>query len=301
MSENFPKQPEEKPAEPEKEKPESGMLAEGERVDSFVKLVETSLRLSFKEIIVNGTENLELIPPNRRVIFAPTHLSDSDVPLTISAVGKRFHVAVGDASTHHKFSENTPAWLANQITGPENFYPIKHQKDEKGVERGSINPEDFETMQKPLEERKAMILAAYFKGGHGWELPSKGGYGAVYLAEIANALIVPVAVNIKSKEQVGMGGGGALKTLLKRPNAEVNIGKPLDLPKIEGMERMAEILKKKKTTKLSTEEVQEFHRLSKALREHSDTLMEHLANLLPKEKQGPWKAEDERKTDKDML
>lgn len=249
------------------------------------------MRLAFRNIEVKGEENLDALPPDRHVIFAPTHLSDSDVPLTIAEIGKRFHVAVGDASTHHKATENTSAWLANQVVGPDNFYPVQHEKNEEGFERGSFDPEDFEAMQKAFEEDKAIVLSAYFRSGHGWELPPKGGYGAVYLADRADALIVPVAVNVRSEKQVGMGGiASSLTTALRRPGAEISIGMPLDLPKIEGLERMGEMLKKRKAGgSLSPEEKEEFRRLSEELRARSNALMEKLAEMLPEERRGKWK------------
>lgn len=270
--------------------PRSGALREGEKPDLMIKMVDLLIGRNFNKVEVKGEENLELIPRDRKVIFVPTHLSDFDVPMTISVIGKHFHVSVGDASTHHKITENTGAFFGNTLvnlaTLRKNFYPVEH-RNKDGVEKGKFNPEDFEGMKEIFEQDKSLVISAYYKGGQGWELPDKGGYGAVYLAEMEDALIVPVAVNIRSEEQIGM-GNTKLKTLMKKPDAEVSIGVPVELEDIPGIERIKEIMEKRKSEKLSHDEVEEFHRLRLDLRDKSDLLMGKLAELLPEEKRGRW-------------
>ncbi|MFH0851994.1 MAG: hypothetical protein V1845_00065 [bacterium] len=265
----------------------SGLLENQEKPAAIVKKLEYFLKAQFGKIEVNGQENLDLIPRDRRVIFASTHLSNFDVPISIYSVGQHFRLLIGDASTHSKFSENPTGYIGNRLAGKENFVPIKHKKDEKGVERGRFNPEDLENLKTAFEEKKALMMSVYYSGEEKNNLPDKGGYGAVYLAEIADALIVPVAVDIKSKEKTEM-QKNVVKAILSFPDVQVNIGKPIELPKIEGIEGLKEIWEKRKTDKLSKEETEEFHSLSQQLREQSDLVMKKLAELLPKEKRGKW-------------
>jgi len=281
------------PENKEETKPQqnvSGLLENQEKPEAIVKKLEYFLKAQFGKIEVKGRENFDLIPKDRHVIFAPTHLSNFDVPISIYSVGQHFRLMVGGASTHLKFSENPTGFIGDRLAGKENFIPIKHKKDEKGVERGRFNPEDLENLKTAFEEKKALMVSAYYSGEEKNSLPDKGGYGVVYLAEIADALIVPIAVDIKSKEKTEM-QKNIVKAIFSFPDAQVNIGKPINLPKIEGIERLKEIWGKRKTDRLSKEETEEFHRLSQQLREQSDLVMKKLAELLPEEKRGKWASE----------
>ncbi len=271
--------------EGEQEQPAaSGRMREGEKPDSFVNKIELLVKANFREITERGEENLDRIPPDRRVIFATTHSTNSDVPIALSVIGKKFHLAVGDASTHRKFAESPVAFVGTKIVGEEHFYSVQHKK-QKGVERGLFDPEDFENMEGAFESGKAVMLSAYYHGRYESELSERGGYGAVYLAQIADALIVPVAVDIKSSE---LGEKSDVKLLMERPNVDVVIGEPIELPKIDGIERIKAILEKRKEGRLSREDLLEFRQLANELRERSDMLMQDIANLLPEEKRGKW-------------
>lgn len=265
----------------------SGLLGDQEKPEAIVKKLDYFLKTQFGKIEINGQENLDLIPRDRRVIFTPTHLSNFDVPISIYSVGKHFRLMIGDASTHSKFSENPAGFIGSRLAGKENFVPIKHKKDKKGVERGRFDPDDLENLKTAFEERKALMISAYYSGEEKNNLPDKGGYGAVYLAEIADALIVPVAVDIKSKEKTEM-QKNVVKAIFSFPDVQVNIGQPIELLKIEGIERLREIWGKRKTDKLSKDETEEFHHLIQQLRERSDLVMKKLAKLLPEEKRGKW-------------
>lgn len=293
MRENFEgyKPPEEKANSEisKKEKPQSGALLENESPDTLIARLNLVIEKKFA-IDVKGKENLQLIPPDRKVIFVPTHLTNWDVPIALSVMGKYFHVAVGDASTHHSIGENTPAYLGNLLVGQDNFYSVEHNKDSEGVERGNFNPDDFERMKEAFQENKALVISAYYTGKESQELPKRGEYGAVYLAEANNALIIPVAVDVKQEEQVGV-----FKKILdafKKSVTEVTIGKPIELEEIRDIERISEIINIRKERKLTHEETQEFHRLRLALKEQSDRVMKKIAEMLPEEKRGRWQKVD---------
>jgi hypothetical protein len=275
--------------EVEKKKRAIGQLQEGEKPDAFARKMELMARATFKVNAI-GQENLAAIPPNRRVIFVTTHITNSDVPLALSVLGKDFHLVVGDASSNHDFSRNPFGYIGDTLAGKENFMPVSRRTD-KNLARGSIgvfNPEDFENMKPVFDEDKAVILPAYYMDRNkDLELPKKGGYGAAYLAETTDAVIVPVAINVKSKETVNTPLSG-VRAALSRPEAEVAIGKPFELEKMGDISAVREIMAKRQQGKLSGEDIAAFKEASRGLRERSDVLMQHLAELLPEEKRGGW-------------
>ncbi|MCX6796339.1 MAG: hypothetical protein NTW06_02460 [Candidatus Falkowbacteria bacterium] len=265
----------------------SGKLKDQEKPDLVNKKVEFIINANFREIKIKGVENFKLIPAKRKLIFVPTHLSDFDMLISLYALSQYFHVAIVDSSTHHHLTENPLAYVGIHFLGAKNFYSVKYTKDNKGIEHGKFDPNDFNKMQKDLTKKKAIIFSAYYKGGHGWCLPNKGGLGAIYLAALTNALIVPVAINIKSKKQIGM-GNAKIKTLLKRPRVEVIIGQPIDFPQIKNLRRITALLKKKKTDQLSAQETIILKQIFREINKQSNIVMQHLAKLLPKQKRGKW-------------
>ena len=277
--------------ETEKKKLPIGKLEEGEKPDAFAQKMELLAKATFKLKTV-GEENLKSIPPDRRVIFVTTHITNSDVPLALAALGQDFHLAVGDASTNHNISENPFGYLGDTLAGSENFMPISRQKNANAPSTGIFDPEDFEKMQDTFHENKALVLSAYYiDRNKDLKLPEKGGYGAAYLAEMADAVVVPVAINIKSKEAVNTVISG-IKAALSRPEAEVVIGEPFELEKMENVSAVKEIMAKRKQGSLSKEDIAAFKQVSHGLRERSDVLMQHLAELLPEEKRGSWNSPD---------
>jgi hypothetical protein len=103
---------------------------------------------------------------------------------------------------------------------------------------------------------------------------------------MADAMILPVSIDIVFEENLGM-AQNKLKTFLYKPDAIVRIGEPFFLEKIESIERMKELMDKRKNgLRLTHEEVSEFSQLSKNLREQSQVLMKKLAEITPEEKGG---------------
>lgn len=266
-----------------------GRLTPKEKPDAFTRKIELLTKTGFSKVETRGEENLELIPPERKVIFVTTHITDSDVPLAISVLGKKFHLAAGDASTHRKFSENTFAFIGTTLAGPENFLSITHRDDPQTGETGVFDPEDFRKMQNVFNGGKAVVMAAYYKSQNKeLQLPGKGGYGAAYLAELADAVVVPVAVNIKSRENIHT-AASIIKATFSRPEAEVVIGRPFE-PAAEDLAAIGEIAEKRKRgERLEKKDVEAFRAASNQLREQSDAFMRRLAELLPEEKRGNWK------------
>jgi len=243
---------------------------------------------------IEGSHNLQDIPPDAKKIFVTTHLSDFDVPIVVAKLGDYVRdLTVADASTHEHFFDSPAGYTGRKIAGEKNFFSIDFTGG-RGEGHGKFNTDNFEPVKASLETGKPIVIAGYFDTdyeGHSWKLPSKGGYGAVYLNQITeNSVIIPVAVDIKSEESFGMGSLDILTVLKKtRPDAIAIIGRPLILPKIEGFTKFKAILDKRKSgIRISPEERNEFSRIRNELAENSKNVLGELAKLLPEEKRGNW-------------
>jgi hypothetical protein len=103
---------------------------------------------------------------------------------------------------------------------------------------------------------------------------------------MTSAVILPVSVDILSKENFGT-ARNLFKTFLKKPNARVQVGEPFSLDKIENLERIKELTDKRKSgAHLTHEEISEFSKITKELREKSEVLIKKLAEITPEEKRG---------------
>ncbi len=267
--------------------PEASLAAEeptalAERVP---KMVRTLFRIE-----TTGLQNLDDIPAAKHCIFLTTHLSDYDVPLAIAALAEKFpKLKVAESSTHERFAENPGGYLGRKIGGEENSFSVDFSGG-RGGGSASFNPENFEKMRATLEEGNTLVIAAYFDTKYQnktWRLPKKGGTGGVYLGQITpDAVVVPVAVDIRSKKAFGMGEpsiGQIIKEM--RPRVEVKIGTPIVPEPIPAVGRFSEILdKRKRGEELTSEDRAEFSRIRKALRADSDKVMASLGEMLPPEK-----------------
>jgi hypothetical protein len=245
---------------------------------------EVNLKLAVGNIEVKGKENMAGIPPDAKVVVMTTHLTDLDVPLAIHAVARDLDMAVMNLSTHHKFFGQQGEAATNigvRLAGKENFIPIDYHRDESGEKSpGAFNPENFELARETLRKGKSVLVAAHNPSRKPLtNLDNiKGGYGGVYLAELTDAYILPVTVLLD--RAAGM-NADMIKTAMHKPNASVSIGKPFKIKKIEGIENLSSIMKKRKDgNKLSEEEIREFSRLTNALREQSKLIMERLSQQL---------------------
>lgn len=281
---------------PQTNEQESQAEARKETPARFRLAVDILLKANFGKIKVKGEENLDKLPPGAKVIIATTHISDFDVLVPIVKLGKRFKIKAVNASLQHDVRKDAMPSLSVIAAGKENTIPVdfkwgKNPKGQKSYYSSSFNPDNFTPMKEALDDGDAILMAAYnpepIKSGM---LPAKGGYGAVYLAEVSDAVIVPVAVNIKSKDPFAGMRERAIQTLLDRPEMEMVIGEPITLDKVSGIERMAEILKQreKDPKSITKNEIGELRNVQKDLQNQSDKIMASLARLLPEEKRGAW-------------
>jgi hypothetical protein len=256
----------------------------GKTPERLMFAIKMQLKSQIGSIETSGKENLEKLPKDKKIVVVTTHISDMDIPLTINALGNDLNLMITNESVHHKFSGEPSMNISMRLIGKDNFLPIDFAG--KGIEKHPtvFNPDNFEPMIKAMDGGKSMIVA-----GHNPSLEShleRGGYGAVYLAEMTDAIILPVSADILSEENLGT-EQNKFKTFLKKPDARVQIGEPFYLNKIENVEKIKELMNKRKSgVQLTQEERLEFSDLVKALKEASQLLMKNLAKITPIEKRG---------------
>lgn len=242
---------------------------------------EIMMKTMVGKIEVLGKENMEKLPPDAKIVVMTTHFTDLDVPVAIHTVANDLNVAIVDMSVHHKpFGEQGEfgSYLAGKFAGMNNFIPIGFKKDKDGGKSSkAFDSNDFIPAIKAInEEGRAVMIAAHNPTESKSLDEVKGGYGGVYLAEMTDAYILPITITFdNSTYKYGDRINVATK---EKPNAHVVIGEPFKLEKTNGIERFSQITEKRENgDKLSDEEIQEFSKLSHALREQSQIVIKKMS------------------------
>lgn len=234
------------------------------RTRRLATVCKASLKTMFSEVKVSGHQNLEKIPKDRPIIFATTHLSNTDVTIAASELAKEYNIKIVQASTHDYPMQSPSGYISKIVGGSENFISIRTKKV-NGKEKGFFRPEDYDPMVEHLK-KGPVLMAAYYNSDRKYVdngsqkdvvLPEKGGVGAIWLAQKSNAVIIPTAIDINKRLAV------------------VHFGEVLDLKKIDEIDLFKNDLKKTRD-------------ISEKLREQSNLLMSSLAKMLSVEKRGSW-------------
>src|SRR5680860_394271 len=258
-----------------------------DRLMRSVDLLIKSCHLGTIEVI--GKENLNALPEGQKVVVACTHISDIDVPVALQVLGNDLRLKLSDQSVHHNFKEEPSMNISMNIAGKDNFFPIDYGG--KGAEKHSaaFNPDNFVPMMNAMDEGVSIIMAGHSPSADGHL--EKGGYGAAYLAEMADAIVLPISVDVMTKHPNGYDNISMIKhffkTLVKKSDVSVRIGEPFHLEKIEGIEKIKLMMDKRKSgIRLDQEEYSEFTRLLGEIREQSKVIIGKLAGITPAEKRG---------------
>lgn len=224
---------------------------------------------------ISGQENLEEIPKDKPLVIVTTHISDIDVQAVTYALGNELPIKLVNQSTQFDTKVAPQMALILKLAGQNNFIPVDFRQV-AGQIRPFFNRENYRPMEEALKEGHVVIIAGHNPSYNGI-LPDKGGYGAVYLAQLAGAVLLPVAVNLDGPPPISGRWTDLIRNLSHRPRASVIIGKPLtDLdkpisPPINNSQSHAD-----------------FKESYRQLRKRSVQIMQSLAALLPKEKRGKW-------------
>jgi hypothetical protein len=253
--------------------------------------VETMVKRPSKE----GLQNLAELHPNQRVVFATSHLSDIDELAAVEALAPYRKVDIASLETNQRDpKQRIPEYLA----GPGRFHDVKNTFDtEKDMPYTRFDAENFENMRRAMEKGSDIVISAH-KPARKWEqaaLPDHRGIGAVYLAQLAQVPVVPVALDIHTEDRVGMASDipGALKKNTKgRPEATLRIGKPIKLEDISApdMDDVRALLtgSMRKELREDPERFAHAKETFEKLKQQGEQVMRAIAQLLPREKRGRW-------------
>lgn len=250
-------------------------------------------RLNFSKIEVVGEEHLSEIPEGEKTIIVTDHLNNLSIPLSALMMGDKLPIILTNQS--NQFDTFGDGHLGVAVAGEKNFIGIDYNGDTSSPK--PFNPKNFDKMAESLDAGYSPLIAAHNPVNTN-VLPDKAGYGAAYLAAIADAWILPVATDIKSKKGVHITESGAgflkniknsLSVLKERPEAEVIIGHPYKIADAENIKRFrALFIKHKNGEKLTPEETKEFGILRESLNKASEQIMKTIAGMLPESKRGNW-------------
>lgn len=259
---------------------------------NFQRVLELGARFVVKNPKVEGLDNLANLAPDKRVIFASSHLSDTDPTIAAVVLSKYRKLDIASLETNQR---DPFQGTAMKIMGREKFHDISGTFDiETKMPHTSFNPQNFEQMEGVLRQGADLLIAAH-KPSRNWQLPDSAGVGDVYLAHLTESPIIPVAVDIHSEKAVGMASDlkGTFRRALsgKRPEVTVRIGTPISFEKIDPAEladvgmflsgRRAEL---KKDGPRYQKALENYNKL----REQGGEVIQAIANLLPAQKRGRW-------------
>lgn len=242
----------------------------------------------FKKPKVLGSKNLNEIPKMPLIIVA-SHFSDADLQIVASELKPRWKkIRPGrflGLSLQSKNLTDLRSGFFVRVIGIKHFFEIDACFDKKEKRLSfTFNPANFQKMAMALLNKTDIIIAAHEPlsniPGLPWNLPVRAGLGAAYLAQIANAALLPVAVDIQTSEPVGMSADivGAAKRLVKRdrPQVKVVIGEPFTLDKINQAELVGQRIS----------DLPAFNQL----KVQGEEVMRAIAALLPEGKRGRWQS-----------
>jgi len=245
--------------------------------------LEAQIRLLSKNFEIIGEENLAVIrdilekEPDAKFIIAPSHFSDLDV----SAAGKAF-------GNDLDLQITTESLLPEQhkiIPGKENFTSLDFKEDDNS-KRGVFNPENFIAIKEKMNEGKTPWFAIHEFSRETQMEQAK--IGAVYLAELTNAYVIPSALEIKGKNFKLDENGSALGQLKNRLDLSYHIGKPFRLEKFD-VSPIASILKKRERgEKLEPGELALAREVHKKLKQQAERVAFSVSAMLPEEQRGEY-------------
>jgi hypothetical protein len=229
-------------------------------------------------LITSGLDNLNEIRPETRVIIATTHLTDVDVPLASAALSDHLDLIITDMLPNHSWSR-FPIDVSLKITGESNFIPLDYSGNKSRYNSfGVFNPDNFTPMTRALDIGKRVIVAAHNPSYTG-DLPTKPGIAVPYLAALADAQVLPVAVRLKNPDKrLGM-AEHYLRTVLVRSDVFVSVGK---LFRLDGHPDLTSqiIYRGQEGSWFSWLNIEEFKVFKTSLREQGQIVLGELSALL---------------------
>lgn len=188
------------------------------------------------ESTITGVENFDLIPEGRNLVIASSHEKVLDLPFAASAVPENFQIGLPNVSVQWRFSGDPAINTLMRLAGRRNFFRIdypgyKHATPVLPPSR--LNMENFNTMVDEMKNGMTPVISLYNPSDDSVP-PSETGIGAILLAQLTDALIIPASV-VLDTDDPGIGQAGVmnfLRTAVKHPDVRISFGEPIGLEKI---------------------------------------------------------------------
>lgn len=191
----------------------------------------------FSESIAIGQENFDLVPKGRSIVVASSHLKVFDLPFVASAVPNEFQIGLPNVSVQWRFLGDPAINTLMRIAGRRNFFKIdypgyKHATPVLPPSR--LNMKNFEVMAEEMKNGMTPVISLYTPSSED-RIPAETGVGAMLLAQLTDALIVPASVVFDTDDpRVGQAGViNFVRTAIKHPNVRISFGAPIELEKID--------------------------------------------------------------------
>lgn len=271
---------------PDEEKPTRPVTPESVRnkVDLAMKPFG-QMDIAGKDALVEFQEK----NPDAKFIMAGSHFG-MDVHAALKALGDRFDIQVTGESLVH--DEALMEFFIKTI-GEDRFSDLQYKKTSAG-KTGVFNPDNFQELAEKMEQGRTpwMAINAFATD----EKMSKAKIGSAYLAQKTGSFVVPTAFYVENGPS-NVATGSDVWRLLKGKvkgdlKAHYKIGSPMELEKIDNIEVIEEVYRKRRAKeKVTPEERAEFSRVNQELKTQAEAVAKAVAGLLPEEYQGFYQVE----------
>jgi len=283
MAESTPPRDDNPQAETPEENDLGKALWEGKTPDSLQRASKKTLSLFLPTRQVEGLENLEKIPPGRRIILLSPHSSNFDVPLIVDALGNLMNLQITGMSTHW---EDAKKHMLN-YAGKSSFSPISYKKSPKGYSP-VFDPWNFEDIRDIVDNEDKVPWMGYSRPDLNNKNPVPPGTGFVYLASLLDAVIVPVVTEIQAPGKSFEGIGDQMSFFKSRistalgmkpiaqHSAIVKIGKPIEIPHVDTAAIKLPFSRRLYGEKATKEQMEKYSQESQRMREIAEKVTQQI-------------------------
>ena len=255
------------------------------KVDALVGVFCNDFSVAGKDALLAAQER----DPDAKFVIAASHISNLDAPAAVKALGDRLDIQITTESILHGFTPQE--FFLFRPAGKEHFSTLEYRQG-KGGKHGVFNPGDFTELAQQMQRGKTPWMAVHpFTVKEAME---PAGIGSVYLAQRTGAKILPTALELRGDSVNLEGIGELLKGVASRwrgeASATYHVGEPIDLPALDVSVIAAVLDKRARREKVSPDERRQFHEVHEQLRQQADLVAEKIAQLLPEDQRGAYRA-----------
>jgi hypothetical protein len=269
-----------------------GNLPENKKNSLLFRKVFESSRFDIKKPIVEGFENIPLIP----CIIATTHLSDIDVQEIAMVVADRRKIGMVSQETNLTFPPSKP-FIA--LIGKDNFFPIANTllPEDHNKSAYSLRIDDLRGMEDGIKKNGRTMIMAGHNHTRDWKLAENPGIAAIILAHKAGVPLVPAVLDIDSKNPIAQMTNKLSRVknfvTLKRPSAKIIFCEPMNLAEIseDKLRAAIDLYSPDARRNMTPQQIATATETLEILQKEASQMMESFASKLPPEKRGKWSKE----------